>query len=213
MAGGGGSESTSGTAGGGMAGMAGGGGAGGVGGGGAGGGGASGGSTCTAKVEVCDGLDNDCDEVPDQGQTCAEGCTGASFAGHSYAFCGDVESGTAAFTKCQSMGLGVVMIESATENDFIASTMKSSSWLGATDTVMEGRWVWYHNGTVFWNKKPVDGQYQNWLALNPNDNNLMGLPEDCAVILSGAASKGQWNDLSCDIATFNAACESLDPVP
>lgn len=225
-AGEGGSENTSGTSGGGVAGGGAGGagaGGGGAGGGGAGGAGAGGGGTsaggsggaptCTPKTEVCDGVDNDCDKVADQGQTCADGCTGYTYGSHSYAACGLVASAAASLTKCQSMGLGLLTIQSQGENDYVTSKLKGSSWLGASDLAEEDRWVWYHDGAVFWNDGKVDGQYQNWLAPSPNNNGPMGAQEDCAVILTSAASKGLWNDLGCDFAGYRAACESVDPLP
>jgi hypothetical protein len=175
------------------------------------GGGTGGAPTCTPKTEVCDGADNDCDKVADQGQTCADGCTGYKYGGHSYALCGVVTSAALSLDKCQSMGLGLLTIQSLAENDFITSKLKGSSWLGGSDLGEEDRWVWYYDGTVFWDDGKVDGQFTNWVTGNPNNNGLMGAQEDCAVILGGAAAKGQWNDLGCDLSIYRAACESLDP--
>jgi hypothetical protein len=174
--------------------------------------GAGGAPACTPAIEVCDGLDNDCDKVVDQGITCAAGCTGATYGGHSYAFCGAVDSAPAALTRCQSMSLGMVMIQSQAENAFVTSKINGSSWLGATDQGQEGRWVWYASGEVFWNDGPVDGKYQNWLKGQPN-NGPKGAEENCLVIQGGGANQGEWNDFGCAVAGYRAACESTAPIP
>jgi hypothetical protein len=175
--------------------------------------GAGGAPACTPTLEVCDGVDNDCDKIADQGNTCAAGCTGASYDGHSYAFCGTVESAPAAVTKCQSMGLGMVMIQSPGENVFVTSKIKGSSWIGASDQAQEKNWVWYATGEVFWSSGPVDGKYQNWQEGQPNDSGPMGADENCAVMIGSVADKGKWNDLGCNFAGYRAACETLDPIP
>jgi hypothetical protein len=199
MGGGGSDAGGGGTASGGMAGAGGKGGA----------GGSGGAPSCTPKTEVCDGLDNDCDKAADEDQTCALGCTGAAYEGHSYVFCSiALGSATLAATTCQSMGLGMVMIQSQAENTFVTGQLKGSSWLGASDQAQEERWVWYATGEVFWNDGDVDGKYENWLSQPKHDDD-----ENCAVILGSAVNKGEWSDLSCTSPGYRAACESTDPIP
>jgi hypothetical protein len=159
---------------------------------------------------VCDGLDNDCDKLVDPGATCAAGCVGATYEGHSYAFCGAVDSAAAALAHCQTMSLGMVVIQSQPENQFVKSKLKGSSWLGATDQALERRWVWYASGDVFWDNGPVDGQYQNWLIGQPNNS---GDGENCAIIQGNLAEKGEWNDIECALTGYRATCESAEPGP
>jgi hypothetical protein len=111
------------------------------------------------------------------------------------------------------MGLGMVMIQSKAENDFVTGKLKGSSWIGASDQAQEKHWVWYATGEVFWNSGIVEGKYQNWLEDQPNNAGPMGADENCAVILAGAANKGEWNDLSCTSTGYRAACETIDPIP
>ena len=171
-------------------------------------GGMGGGPSCTPNDEVCDGIDNDCDKVADPIGTCPDGCTGASFAGHVYYFCGVVESAAAAATTCAGYQLGVVAIESEAENDFVISKLKGSSWLGASDAADEQHWTWLNTGATFWEHGAIDGQYHNWQADQPNNDNDNGLGENCAIIQFTGDAKGTWNDLACHFDLFRATCES-----
>jgi hypothetical protein len=172
--------------------------------------GTGGGPTCTPTTEICDGVDNDCDKAVDPGNTCPAGCTGATYNGHRYVFCGKVDSAPAAGTKCQGMGLSAVIIESAAENTFVTSKLKGLSWIGATDQFEEKHWIWAATNDVFWDDKPLDGKYSNWTVGQPNNNGAMGADENCAAISTAAATKGEWNDLACTSKDLSVACESLD---
>ena len=197
MAGAGGKGGTSGMAGaGGKGGTA---GAGGKGGAGAGGGGAGGASGAGGG-----------------GGTGGNGdCTLATFAGHSYAFCGKVDSATAAFTKCQGLGMSMVSVESKEENAFIVGKQLGSSWLGGTDQLVESEWRWTSSGALFWNGAPkgtlptdgkIDGVYSNFIAGQPN-NTGDNVPENCSVITASG-----WNDLACGLPDFRATCEGAGPI-
>jgi hypothetical protein len=177
--------------------------------------GAGGISSCVAALEVCDGVDNDCDKVADPPGTCPDGCTGATYGGHTYLFCGLVDSAAAALAKCSAANMAMVSIESAAENVFVSGTQKGSSWLGGSDEAQEKTWRWVSSNAVFWNNgKAVDNVYQNWLAGQPNDNGAMGAHENCLVLLTSGmvAQNGKWNDLACGLTGFRANCESTDPI-
>ena len=219
MAGTGGKGGTAGTAGaagaagaGGMAGaggkgggMAGAGGKGGVGGaGGAGGGGAGGaGAGGTSGAAGSGGTGGNGD------------CTVATFGGHSYYFCGKVDSATAAYTKCQGLGMSMVSVESKEENAFVVGKQLSSSWLGGTDQLVESEWRWTSSGALFWNGAPkgtlptdgkLDGVFANFIVGQPN-NTGDNVPENCLVITASG-----WNDLACGLADFRATCEGVGPI-
>src|SRR5882724_5665634 len=222
-AGAGGSAGTAGSAGaGGAAGSAGAGGSAGGNGGSAGmsGGGNGGtGGGCGSKPEVCDGIDNNCDNVADPPGTCPDGCTGALFGGHTYYLCGTVDNEAIAAAKCTNAGMVMISIETKAENDFVAGKVKGSTWLGASDEANEGEWLWLSSNDKFWTGGlkggPVDGKYANWLALQPNDNGASNTHENCMVITPagavGSVTGGKWNDLNCGLKDSRWACESTGP--
>lgn len=136
-----------------------------------------------------------------------EGCKAASYDGHRYAFCGVAASAEAAKVQCEELGMTLVGIESAGENEFVATTAEGDSWLGGSDHEQQQHWAWTGSGAVFWNEGPVEGAYQNFLPGNPNNNGPNGATEDCLVLFPG--SEGKWNDLTCDYPFYRATCEAL----
>jgi Lectin C-type domain len=130
-------------------------------------------------------------------------CTTGVFDGHSYAFCGAVASAEDAFAKCESLGMGVVSIESKAENTFVEGK-QGSTWLGGTDEAMEGEWRWVATKVLFWNEKPVGGAYQNFTDGQPNNKDKDGNAENCLVLTASG-----WNDVGCALGDFKATCESL----
>ena len=141
-------------------------------------------------------------------------CVAASFGGHSYYFCGVVDSATAAFSKCQGLGMAMISVETMAENTFALGKQKGSSWLGGTDQLEEGEWRWASTGTLFWEGGPkgteidgtIDGMYNDFLVDQPNDNGADETHENCL----GISASG-WNDLACTLGTLRAACESTGP--
>jgi hypothetical protein len=133
-------------------------------------------------------------------------CSQGFFGTHSYAFCGQVESAAAGVAKCQSLGMTVVSIESKAENDYVASK-QTSTWLGGSDEAMEGEWRWTSTGVLFWNKKPIDGVYSNFIDGQPSNKDKNGDPENCLAL----TEKG-WNDVGCALGDFKVTCESGGPI-
>jgi hypothetical protein len=144
-------------------------------------------------------------------------CVLATFGGHSYYFCGVVDSAPAAYAKCQSLGMKMVEIESLAEHTFVLGKQKGQSWLGGTDELKEGEWRWASTTQVFWDGGPsvdfggkdgrVDGVYSNFIVGQPNDTNVDGFHENCLAINANG-----WNDLYCNLTGVRAACEAAGPV-
>ena len=108
------------------------------------------------------------------------------------------------------MAMSLVAIESEAENDFVLETMPVNSWIGASDSAREDRWIWDASGETFWDDGPLSGKFSFWREDQPNDKGEMGTDEDCAIISSGT---GRWHDLNCVLSGYGGACEalSLDP--
>jgi hypothetical protein len=85
-------------------------------------------------------------------------------------------------TSCQTWGGGLVIVDSREEDAFLGTHLDVSFWIGASDLVQEGRWLW--NGGA-----PLG--FSNWAMGEPND--FQGR-EDCVV---KTMPVGSWNDLPC----------------
>jgi hypothetical protein len=131
-------------------------------------------------------------------------CTAASFGQHTYYFCGLVDSAPLAAAKCQSLGMSMLSIESELENAFVLGKQKGSSWLGGTDELSEGHWIWASSGVMFWDEgQAIPNVYENFQPQQPNDNGADGAHENCLVLTADG-----WNDVLCSLDGFRAACES-----
>jgi hypothetical protein len=113
--------------------------------------------------EVCDGLDNNCDGVPDfVVNTNTSVCSVSSEPCESfyndetkktYFVCKKPHTWRQADNLCQNLGGKLVEIESATENALLLAKARELSvrqfWHGANDEAWEGYWTW-NNNRHFW---------------------------------------------------------------
>ena len=134
--------------------------------------------------------------------------------GHSYQYVAgpvtwsQAQTAAAASSKYGAQGY-LATITSQAENDFIATQLKSDSWIGASDAAVEGVWRWVtgpESGEQFWQgngqnagSNTVNGMYAHWnnpvtggTGQEPNDS---GGNEDCAEFYY--SNNGLWNDLNC----------------
>ena len=171
---------------------------------------------CVQAEEICDGLDNNCDDTADEGDICPSNCSGATFLDQAYIFCTQPADRDEAAAQCAASDMALVRIDSLEENTFLWETMKNlvtgtqvvDMHIGGTDAASEGHWLW-PDGTEFWNGDEngmaVDGAFEHWLEGTPNNQSGGWQDENCAVIHLDDAT-GAWGDSPCyDDLPF--ACE------
>lgn len=127
-------------------------------------------------------------------------CTCASFGGNDYQLCTTELVTDDAMAHCQSLGMQLVRIDDAAENDWLATTATAaglfsrvgdSALIGASDREVPEQWVW-PDGEVFWsgtsNGAPVNGLYENWTNQHPT-----GGITNCSALLAS----GLWIAMGC----------------
>lgn len=182
----------------------------------------AGGGGCVIEGEICDGLDNDCDDVADGADICPESCVGRAIDDRIYMFCKAKQSFNHANSTCDEAGMHLLWITSEEENAAVVEALEQLDptldqlWIGASDLSNEGRWHWVTADRsayrLFWTGGPAEeggrtasGAYANWESGRPNDRVTLGA-EDCAS-MSLVRSPGQWNDEPCnEIKSF--VCEA-----
>ncbi|KAK1891602.1 Lactose-binding lectin l-2 [Dissostichus eleginoides] len=100
---------------------------------------------------------------------------------------------------CVSQGANLVSIHSQREENFVKSLIKNHNptqgytWIGLSDTQMEGRWMWSDGSAV---------NFVSWSSGEPNNEGN----EDCVHTNFGFDHK--WNDMSC-YNSYPSVCASL----
>jgi hypothetical protein len=139
--------------------------------------------------EECDGVDNDCSGLADDGDTCP--CEPLyDDSGKVYLRCGPGVWADA----CQGLpGYRLVIVDDQAEQDFLDAA-GGRFWIGLSDLAQEGEYAW------------VDGAPMSLDLFAPNQPDNFNGEEHC--IDSGGLT---WNDLPCD-QLRDAMCESV-PLP
>jgi hypothetical protein len=124
---------------------------------------------------------------------CSSGWT--SYSSACYYFESSSSTYTAAQSACEALDsrASLACVNSATENDWLASEADtnglSGAWIGYTDSVSEGTWVWEDSTCT--------SSYENWDTNEPNG-------DDCAKLQVG--SDTSWKDRPCT-STYGYICE------
>uniref|UniRef100_A0A8C3WZG0 C-type lectin domain-containing protein n=1 Tax=Catagonus wagneri TaxID=51154 RepID=A0A8C3WZG0_9CETA len=93
-------------------------------------------------------------------------------------------------TLCAELQATVATPKNAEENKAIQDMAPDIAFLGITDEVTEGQFMYVTGGRI---------TYSNWKSKEPND---YGSGEDCVIL----NRDGLWNDISCS-SSFLAVCE------
>ncbi len=154
-------------------------------------------------TETCDGRDEDCSGIADDGAGCA--CTADTYGGHVYYFCtNDLQSWIGARDSCRGIGAELVTLDTLDENGHVMSvataTLSGPWWIGLNDRSREGTWVWADGSAL--------GAFASWSAGEPNNGGGCWLCEENCVEASG--SVGLWNDQACNVDR-PFICEDASP--
>jgi len=159
----------------------------------------------SASVEVCDGLDNDCN--PKTPEDCSAGDCVLAKEGDKvvlgYLFCKARKTWRDARKVCADNKFRLARINDQIEDTRLRALATSVEggdyWIGGTDEGHQDDWLW-EDGTPFWlglaNGMTVGGAYTNWDSGKQPDDADGG--EDCAEILGVSSVYGRWNDDPCD---------------
>ena len=137
---------------------------------------------------ICE-WDYDLREHDFTGETGLNGCI--SFNGHTYKYYSTGKTWANAKTVCEELGGHLATSTSAEKNTFLHSLISANTWLGATDEVTEGTWVWVTGET--WD-------YTNWYSTQPNnDGNSLYISGSTGTWYDGAATTSlgyicEWGD-------------------
>jgi len=155
---------------------------------------------------------SECNSANCDGDICREtrcrpqgGCTCTNFNGLSYMFCSSA-SFAAASVQCQSSKSLLVAPKDALENGWLRTTATfdgfANVYLGGTDSMVEGRWVWDDaKSSQFWKGvsaasggSAVGGLYSNW---GPTEPSTATADTDCLVLRTDES----WAAQECGLAS------------
>jgi len=160
--------------------------------------------------ELCNGLDDDCDGIADEGGVCPGNCTGGRFGGHDFFFCDRPATWTVARAACAEAGGRLAGIDSVNEQTYVAGEamlrgLGAELWIGGNDRARAREWRWL-DGARFWNGMvdgmPVSGRFVLWDAGEPDDS----IAGDGCIYLDMSAG-GAWHDKTCGTTWAGFICE------
>jgi len=163
-------------------------------------------TTCTPPADVCNGVDDDCDGVVDNGPGCGAGrvcsfgacrsippsCTGYRYGGHAYAICTTDMTWASASATCSGAGAHLVTVTSPGEQGFLASLIAGRCWNGLYRGGGSCTWQW------------VTGEPATYTAWDPGQPSSTCGDQDCGDFWYGPG--WTWDDYWCAM-TARYVCE------
>ncbi|MCB9568050.1 MAG: hypothetical protein H6710_12715 [Myxococcales bacterium] len=148
--------------------------------------------------EVCNGADDDCDQLIDEYAPTNSGscnsCSSQVYNGHVYLICDDTEKWDTARSRCMKVGADLVVFNDDAEFDAIWGTLSKKSgefWVGASDRDKEGSYVWVDGS-------PLAVGDPHWAPGEPASDPPF-TPLDCVALGGGVAQNpGRYRMVLCD---------------
>ena len=150
--------------------------------------------------EYCDGEDQNCDGLADNGADCP--CEHLNWSGDSYMFCELSKKWTQSRNYCQDYGYNLISVNSGDEQTFIINTIRYDSsvtntayWIGLNDRSSERG-----SSRSYWSWQAGDSYvYQAWSDMYGGQPDDYG-GEDCVEVnrWNWRAAGSDWNDLDCN---------------
>ncbi|MBX3251337.1 MAG: hypothetical protein KF901_29435 [Myxococcales bacterium] len=166
---------------------------------------------CVGEVgptaEVCDGRDNNCDGMIDDGDACGSSCTSHREGGRLYVFCNRTAAASAGQTHCASLGasFGLASINADAEQTLLwnraVAISDNSWWIGLSRPNPSGTWSWA-DGTAA-PQSDTDSGVNHWGTGQPS-----GGGNHCARMNN--SDGGKWHSLACTEAR-RFICEGPAP--
>ncbi|XP_058849515.1 C-type lectin domain family 4 member E-like isoform X2 [Acipenser ruthenus] len=128
--------------------------------------------------------------------------------GKCYYFSTDTMNWHSSRASCVSMGADLVIIESEAEQRFLLNEAKAHPWnrywIGLTDAVTEGVWLWV-DGT------PLNDKAKFWYGKEPSDDKegWDSSGQDCADLMYMSDTLNVWSDQSCTQLKMRRICETM----
>ncbi|KAM6216252.1 C-type lectin domain family 4 member E [Rhynchocyon petersi] len=121
-----------------------------------------------------------------------------SFQSNCYFFSTDTMTWPLSVKNCSVMGANLVVINTQEEQEFLfqSKPARREFYIGLTDQVVEGQWLWV-DGT------PLNESLSFWDVGEPN--NIVTV-EDCATMRDSSNPRRNWNDVPCFFNLFRI-CE------
>jgi hypothetical protein len=131
-------------------------------------------------LEVCDAVDNDCDDVVDPQPVCP--CEADEVLGQGYMFCDILLNLQEANALCRQLEMRVATARGAERTAALSARFPGSTWIGLSDVDVEGQFVWADG-------EPLLPAEEAWSSGQPNNT---GGNQNCVVI-----TNGEWQDVAC----------------